>query len=218
MLHNYSLLTLTHDSPQQRARHTWAGRTFCFVTSFPTGNEQGGWHGYRWQRRILIRTGGELGEDPAWLVVQGNRWRRRGQERQRLCLQSRRASDDRVRPRRQLPPLIWRTVLAPAAWRVTGATRPGLANRGWRPHRPPVHAGRKGAADPRNLRQAGTLHERRAIPSLHPHRDVSAGRHLCVRPTAMVTRACTNTRRTASCCSPGAGLAPIRASSTSRTT
>src|SRR3984893_15985253 len=83
------------------------GRTFCFVTSFPTGNEQGGWHGYRWQRRILIRTGGELGEDPAWLVVQGNRWRRRGQERQRLCLQSRRASDDRVRPRRQIPPLIW---------------------------------------------------------------------------------------------------------------
>src|SRR6266852_4226843 len=28
-------------------------------------------HGYRWQRRILIRTGGELGEAPARLVVQG---------------------------------------------------------------------------------------------------------------------------------------------------
>src|SRR5262245_54232390 len=36
-------------------------------------------------------------------------------------------------------------------------------------------------------------------------------------PTAMAIRACTNTRRTASCCSPGAGLAPILASSTSRT-
>src|SRR6266849_3547668 len=37
-------------------------------------------------------------------------------------------------------------------------------------------------------------------------------------PTAMAIRACTNMRRTASCSSPGAGLAPIRASSTSRTT
>src|ERR1700730_13512824 len=64
----------------------------------PNRQRTGGWHGYRWQRRILIPTGGELGEAPAWLVVQGNRWRRRGQERQRLCLQSRRASDDRVRP------------------------------------------------------------------------------------------------------------------------
>src|SRR5258706_1749775 len=36
-------------------------------------------------------------------------------------------------------------------------------------------------------------------------------------PTAMAIRACTNMRRTASCSSPGAGLAPIRASSTART-
>ena len=33
---------------------------------------------------------------------------RRRQQRQRLCLQSRRASDDRVRPRRQLPALVGR--------------------------------------------------------------------------------------------------------------
>src|SRR5262249_32424613 len=37
-------------------------------------------------------------------------------------------------------------------------------------------------------------------------------------PTATAIRACTNMRRTASCSSPGAGLAPILASSTSRTT
>src|SRR5262245_26414723 len=42
------------------------------------------------------------------------------------------------------------------------------------------------------------------------------GTSMC--PTAMAIRACTNTRQTASCFSPGAGLVPIRASSTSRTT
>src|SRR5215467_12897176 len=49
---------------------------------------------------------------------------------QRLYLQSRRASDDRVRPRGQLPPLIRRGGLSPRAWRVHGAGRYGLAHRG----------------------------------------------------------------------------------------
>src|SRR5262249_43132187 len=61
--------------------------------------------------------------------------------------------------------------LSPGTWRVYGTGRHGLAHRRWRPHRPPVHVGRKGADDPRRLRQAGTLHERRAVPSLHPHRE-----------------------------------------------
>ena len=37
-----------------------------------------------------------------------------------------------------------------------------------------MHARRQGAADDRHSRQAGALYERRAVPPLHPHRDVAA--------------------------------------------
>src|SRR5262249_44908078 len=162
------------------------------LKTYTTPRGQNRWvpgHGYRWQRRIHLRSSGELGKTPARLVIQGNRRRRRGPARQRLCLQSRRASDDRVRLRWQFPALIRRRYVSPCPRRLYGARGHDLAHRRWRPHRPPVHAGRKGAADPGHFRQAGTLHERGAVSSLYPHRNVSAGRHLCVRRLWQFARA-----------------------------
>ena len=65
--------------------------------------------------------------------------------------------------------------------------------------------------------QPGALYERRAVPPLHPHRAVAAGRHLR-RRTATATRGCTNTRPTAAADVAGASPAPTPASSTSSTT
>ena len=53
--------------------------------------------------------------------------------------------------------------------------------------------------DDRRPRQAGAVHERRAVPSLHAHRAVAA-RARSTSPTATATRACTSIRPTASCC------------------
>ena len=80
-----------------------------------------------------------------------------------------------------------------------------------------MHARRQGAADHRHSRQARALYERRAVPPLHPHRDVAAGRPLRVRRLRQLAGA-QILARTASCCSPGASPAPIPASSTSPTT
>src|SRR5262249_44624302 len=132
-------------------------------------------HGYHWQRRIHLRTSRELGKTPARLVIQGNRRRRRRPARKRLCLQSRRASDDRVRLRRQFPALIWRRYVSPCPRRLHGARRHDLAHRRWRPHRAPVHAGRKGAANAGYFWQAGTLHEREAVYSWHHTPNSPAG-------------------------------------------
>ena len=84
----------------------------------------------------------------------------------------------------------WGEGIVPArAWRVHGTGRHDLADRRRRPHRPPVHAGRQGAADAGHSGQAGAVYERRAVPSLHPHRDVAAGRYLRVRRLWQFTRA-----------------------------
>ena len=56
-----------------------------------------------------------------------------------------------------------------------------LADRRRRPHGPPLHARRQGAADDRHPRQADALHERRAVPPLHAHGAVAAGRSLRLR-------------------------------------
>ena len=65
--------------------------------------------------------------------------------------------------------------------RARPAHRPGrasLLHRRRRPHGAQVHARRQGAAHHRHSGQARALHERRAVPSLHAHRALAAGRHL----------------------------------------
>ena len=73
-----------------------------------------------------------------------------------------------------------------------------VADRRRRPHRPPLHARRQGAADARHPRHAEALHERRAVPSLHAHRAVAAGRSLRLRRLRQRARPQVS-RRTARC-------------------
>ena len=86
-----------------------------------------------------------------------------------------------LRPRRQLPALLGRGRVPPRARRAHGARRHAVADRRRRPHRPPLHARRQGAADARHPRQADALHERRAVPPLHAHGAVAARRALRLR-------------------------------------
>ena len=60
-----------------------------------------------------------------------------------------------------------------------------------------LHARRQGAADHRHSRQAGALYERRAVPPLHPHRDVAAMAITSTSRTATAIPASTNSRWTA---------------------
>ena len=108
-------------------------------------------------------------------------------------------------------------VFPPRARRPHGAGRHDLADRRRRPHGPPLHARRQGAADDRRPRQAEALHERRAVPPLHAHGAVAAGRSLRLRRLRQLARPQVS-RRTARCSARGASRAPTRASSTSRTT
>src|SRR3984893_8762758 len=57
----------------------------------------------RRKRKVQIPGQCRLGEIARRLVLQGGRWCRRRQQRQRLCVQSGRAPDDGVRPRGQFP-------------------------------------------------------------------------------------------------------------------
>ena len=56
---------------------------------------------------------------------------------------------------------------------------------------------RQGAADHRHSEQAGAVHERRAVPPLHPHRAVAEGRDLCLRRLRQCLRAQIHARRQA---------------------
>ena len=80
-------------------------------------------------------------------------------QRQRLCLQSRRAPDDGVRPRRQFPALLGRGAVSAGARRPYGARRFDLPDRRRRPSSS-ANAGsrRQGAAGARRARQARALY------------------------------------------------------------
>ena len=137
----------------------------------------------------------------------------------RLRLQPRRAPDDRVRPRRQLPALLGRgRVPARRTASTWGRTTTSICTDDG------DHTVRKCTLDGkvllehRHSRQAGAVHERRAVPPLHAHRAL-ARRATSTSRTATAMRASTSTR-------PDGKLLLVlgraghraRASSTSRTT
>src|SRR5271155_5885949 len=162
--------------PTRRGRLTSAR---CRNMSACTEGERYG--GDRRHRRLQILHHRELGEAPRRLVLQGGRRGRRRQQRQCLCLQSRRAPGHGVRPRWKLPAILGRGPVPAGARRPCGAGRFDLSDRRWRPLRAQMLARRQGAAGDRRPRQAGSLHERRAVPPLHPHRPLAEGRDLCLR-------------------------------------
>ena len=146
--------------------------------------------------------------------------RRGGRRRQQgpgLRVPPRRPSDRRLRQERQRAAHVGRGHLQARARHSHGAGRHDLPDRRRRSHGAQVHARRQGAADHRRSRQARAVHERRAVPPLHAHRAVAQQARSTCR-TATATRRSTSTRRTASACCRGASPAPVRASSTCRTT
>ena len=92
-----------------------------------------------------------------------------------------------------------------------------LLHRRRRPHRAQVLDRGQDRAHHRRSRQARPLHERRAVPSLHPHGAFAQGRHLRLGRLRQCARAQV-LARPASCSCPGASPAPSPASSTSPTT
>ena len=135
---------------------------------------------------------------PRRLGVQGRGGGRRRRRRQRLRVQSRRAPDGRVRPRRQFPALLGRRHLPPRARPAhrrptTRSTAPTTATTPCASARPTG----KVLLDHRRSGQAGALHERRAVPSLHAHRAVAERRHLRLRRLRQRARAQVLARRQA---------------------
>ena len=128
---------------------------------------------------------------------------------------SRRASDDRVRSRRQLSALLGRRHVHSARTACTSGPDDTLycTDDGDHTVRKCTLEGKVLLHD-RHPGQTLAVHERRAVSSLHAHRAVAAAA-ISTSPTATATRACTNIRRTASCCCRGASRAAIRASSIS---
>ena len=86
-----------------------------------------------------------------------------------------------------------------------------------RSHRSQVQARRQAAAEDRHVRQARAVHERAAVPSLHPYGAGAERRHLRVRRLRQRAGA-SLFARTASSCRPGASRALGPVSSTSLTT
>ena len=114
-----------------------------------------------------------------------------------LRLQSRRASDDRVRPRGQFPALLGRGRVQARARPAHRRARQPLLHRRRRSHGAQVHDRRQGRAHHRRARQARALHERRAVPSLHAHGAVAQGRDLRLRRLRQRARAQVLARRQA---------------------
>ena len=137
-----------------------------------------------------------LGQAAAGAGVQRRRRRgRRGRAGPRLRVQPRRASDGRSSTATATSCARGARACSPRARRPHGARRHALAHRRRRPHRPPLHARRQGAADARHPGEAHGLHERRALSPLHPYRAVPEGRALrvgrlrqCARPQVLARR------------------------------
>ena len=98
-----------------------------------------------------------------------------------------------------------------------GAGRHDLLHRRRRPHGAAADARREAAAGDRRAGRTGAA-VRAAIRSIAARTPRCRPKATSTSPTATATRGCTSTRRTASCCSPGASRAPTRARSTSCTT
>ena len=141
------------------------------------------------KRRVHLSGRGRLGEAAHRLGV---RRRRRGRHRPpgpRLCVQPRRTSDVRVRPRRQFPDVVGRGRVPPRPRRPHGAGRHDLLHRRRRSHGAQVHARRQGPARDRHSGPAERVHERRAVQPLHAHGAVAGRRHLCLRRLRQCARA-----------------------------
>ena len=139
--------------------------------------------------RASLPRGGELGETARRLEPHRRRLRRGRQQGPHLRLQSRRPSDGRARPRGQFHQELGRRPVQPRPRAAHRRRRQSLLHRRRRPHRAQVLGRRQGAADHRHPEQAGAVHERRAVPPLHPHGAVAEGRDLrvgrlrqCLRP------------------------------------
>src|ERR1051325_6187378 len=103
----------------------------------------------RRERRLSIPGECRLGKAAGGLVLQGG-WRDRGrQPRQRICLESRRASDDGLRPRGQFPALLGRGPIPAGGWRPYGPRRHDVPHRRWRAFRAQGHARRQSPAGAR---------------------------------------------------------------------
>ena len=168
--------------------------------------------------RASLSRGGELGEAARRLESQRRRRGRGRQQGPRLRVQSRRAPDDGVRPRRQLPALAGARACSSARTACTSTPDDTLycTDDGDHTVRKCTTDG-KVLLDHRHPGQARAVHERRAVPSLHAHGAVAQGRDLRLRRLRQRARAQVLARRQAAAC-PGASPAPIPGSSTSCTT
>src|SRR5580704_3189442 len=85
---------------------TAAGSCALILTPNRSSHERRNVSDDRRKRKVQIPGQCRLGEIASRLVLQGGRWCRRRQERQRLCVQSGRAPDDGVRLRGQFPAVM----------------------------------------------------------------------------------------------------------------
>ena len=145
-----------------------------------------------------LQAGGGLGHASRWMELRGGDGGGRGRPGQRLGLQPRRASRDRVRSRGRLQALVGRGCHPTRAWHHHRPRRHDLAHRRSASHGPAIHAGGEAPADDRRSRHAVDRARRQAVQSAHARRDLAAHRRrLRLRRLWQLPRAQVRSDRTA---------------------